>query len=121
MLKERRQAADQVATELFAAESAIDAALAAVARLSALIPSTREGLHMAPHMGHDALMKALETCGILGQARGAIIATHDALSETQRQIGLGSVRFSPKGIGQNIKPDAGIVPAPSGHLSVVAA
>ena len=40
MLKQRRQYADQVASNLFAAEHAIDAALAKTASLAGVVPAT---------------------------------------------------------------------------------
>jgi hypothetical protein len=93
MLKERRLAAESVAEQLFAAEAAIDAAIAAVARLTATMPQARLDANLAPMIGHDALMKASQTCASLVEARAGICATHEALAIAQKQIGLGAVAF----------------------------
>lgn len=93
MLKERRLAAESVAEQLFAAEAAIDAAIAAVAMLTATMPRARMDANLAPMIGHDAMMKAAQTCNSLMEARGSICATHEALSVAQKQIGLGAVAF----------------------------
>ncbi|WP_164156269.1 hypothetical protein [Sandarakinorhabdus rubra] len=94
MLKERRLAANRVAEQLFAAESAIDAAVAAVAQLTAVMPMARQDAHLAACIGQDALMGAVETCQQLIQARARIIETHQALRDAQDQIGLGQVMFN---------------------------
>jgi hypothetical protein len=94
MLKERREAAAQVAADLFEAEAAIDAAIQAVSRLAAGMPLARQDAHLAAAIGQDALMAAIETNGLLVQARARIIATHGALKEAQTQAGLGNIKFS---------------------------
>ncbi len=93
MLKERRLAAETVADQLFAAEAAIDAAIAAVAQLTAAMPKARMDANLAPMIGHDALIKAAQTCTSLMEARTGICATHEALAVAQKQIGLGAVAF----------------------------
>lgn len=93
MLKERRLAAETVAQQLFAAEAAIDAAIAAVAELTARMPQARIEANLAPMIGHDALMHASRTCANLVEARAGICATHEALAVAQKQIGLGAIAF----------------------------
>ncbi len=93
MLKERRLAAETVAEQLFAAEAAIDAAIAAVAQLTAAMPKARMDANLAPMIGHDAMVKAAQTCNSLMEARSGICATHEALAVAQKQIGLGAVAF----------------------------
>ena len=93
MLKERRLAAETVAQQLFAAEAAIDAAIAAVAALTARMPQARIEANLAPMIGHDALMHASRTCANLIEARSGICATHEALATAQKQIGLGAIAF----------------------------
>jgi hypothetical protein len=93
MLKERRLAAESVAEQLFAAEAAIDAAIAAVAQLTAIMPQARINANLSPMIGHDALMKASQTCASLVEARAGICATHEALAIAQKQVGLGAVAF----------------------------
>ncbi len=115
MLKQRRLAAEKIAAELFAAEAAIDAAIAATARLAAVMPVARQEAGMAPHFGHDAVMRSVATMTKLAEARAAIIATHDALAETQKQAGLREVNF----LGGD-KPPAEDFGWPKGHLRAVA-
>ncbi len=94
MLKERRLAANKIAEQLFAAEAAIDAAVAAVAQLTAVMPLARQEAHLAACIGQDALMGAMQTCQQLVEARGRIIATHAALRDAQHKVGLGQVMFN---------------------------
>ncbi len=93
MLKERRLAANKVAEQLFAAEAAINAAVSAVAQLTAVMPMAAQEANLAACIGQDALMGAMETCQQLVQARSRIIATHAALRAAQTQIGLDAVNF----------------------------
>ena len=119
MLKERRLLAETVAEQLFAAEAAIDAAIAATAALATLMPQVRQTGAIGACISQDALIKAMQTCTELVQARGTIVETHKALSVAQKQIGLGAVAFG----GFVQKSDDGIPGAGPGatrHLTPVA-
>ena len=96
MLEKRRKAAEQVAESLFAAESAIDAALAKTAALAGIIPSVREEAQLAACVGQEAVEQAIETLKVLGEARRLIVKTHAELSVTQKNIGLGAVALGPE-------------------------
>ena len=98
MLNQRRKAAEQVAESLFAAESAIDAALAKTAALAGIIPAVREDARLAACVGQEAVEQAIETLRVLGEARRLIVRTHEELSATQKRIGLGAVSFG--GLGK---------------------
>jgi hypothetical protein len=118
MLKERRIAANKVAEQLFAAEAAIDAAVAAVAQLTAVMPMARQEANLAACIGQDALMGAMQTCQQLIEARGRIIATHAALREAQTKMGLGAVNFNGR-----CPPEQAALPetlAPVRHLTIAA-
>jgi hypothetical protein len=93
MLKERRLAANKVAEQLFAAEAAIDAAVAAVAQLTAVMPVATQEANLAACIGQEALMGAMQTCQQLIEARARIIATHASLRQAQTRIGLDAVNF----------------------------
>ncbi len=93
MLKERRLAANKIAEQLFAAEAAIDAAVAAVAQLAAVMPMARQEANIAACIGQDALISTMQTCQQLIEARGSIIATHAALRQAQTKVGLDAVNF----------------------------
>lgn len=104
MLKERRRLAQNVADQLFAAEAAIDAAIAATATLTGLMPAIRAEVGISALIGQDALLSAAQTCAELVQARGSIVATHKALTTAQREMGLGAVMF-----GSWAKPPAAML------------
>lgn len=100
MLKDRRNAAEAVAEALFAAEKAIDAAIASTAALTTLMPAQRDAANLSVMIGQDALISAIETMRALGQARQGIVETHKGLSQVQHEIGLSAVSFG----GGGIKP-----------------
>lgn len=115
-LAERRIAANGVADKLIAAEAAIDAALAAVAGLTAAVPTATLASNVGIHVGHEALMHAMESAQQLVKARTNIIRTHKALRAAQDEVGLGTVMFN-----GNCPPDMASLPEPARHLAVVAA
>jgi hypothetical protein len=93
MLNDRLEIARQVADQLFAAEAAIDAALAQTATLAGMMPAVRADARLSALMGQGAIERAIETMTALGQARRSIVETHKQLSITQKQMGLGPVNF----------------------------
>jgi hypothetical protein len=99
MLKARRDAAMKVAESLFAAEEAIDAALARAADLNSTLATARIDAHLSAIVGHEAFEVAAAAFASIVRARGDIVETHKRLSETQVQIGLGAIGF-----GDNGKP-----------------
>lgn len=105
MLKARRDAAMKVAGSLFAAEDAIDAALARAAELSAAIVTARSDANLSAMVGHDAFEKAASAFAALARARCDIIESHRMLDEAKTQIGLRVMS-----VGELGKP-----PAPTGH------
>ncbi|MEI6485986.1 MAG: hypothetical protein WCO11_06935 [Sphingomonadales bacterium] len=118
MLKERRLAANKIAEQLFAAEAAINAAVSAVAQLTAVMPMAAQEANLAACIGQDALMNAMSTCQQLIEARSRIIATHAALRSAQTQIGLDAVNFM-----GNCPPEVASLDnsaAPRRHLTVAA-
>ncbi|MBX3483589.1 MAG: hypothetical protein KF737_08725 [Phenylobacterium sp.] len=94
MLKERRMAAQEVATALFDAEAAIDAALSKTAALTGVMPSLRKAAGASALIGQDAVERASQAIMALAEARRAIVETHKELSVVQGQIGLGAVRMT---------------------------
>ncbi|WP_156254444.1 hypothetical protein [Sandarakinorhabdus oryzae] len=118
MLKERRLAANKVAEQLFAAEAAINAAVSAVAQLTAVMPMAAQEANLAACIGQDALMGAMETCQQLIQARARIIATHASLRDAQNKIGLGAVNFNGNCPPEQASLDDEV--APRRHLTIAA-
>lgn len=111
MFKERRAAAMKVAESLFAAEEAIDAALARVAELNGTLATARMEAGLSAVVAQDAFEGAASTFAALTRARRDIVGTHNKLSEAKVQIGLRMVA-----IGDQGKPPA----ADARHLQVVA-
>ena len=105
MLKERRIAAEAVAEALFAAEKAIDAAIASTAILTTMMPTSRDAANLSVMVGQDALVSAIETMRALGQARQSIVETHKGLSQAQHDIGLSAVSFG----GGGVKPPPSLI------------
>jgi hypothetical protein len=93
MLKKRREAAQHIATNLFATEAAIDAALAKAAELAGSVPQARLHAEVGANFGQDAMASAARTMSILVEARKALLETHEHLAETQRLAGLREMAF----------------------------
>ena len=97
MLKERRMVAEQIASALFEAEAAIDAALSKTAQLTGVMPALRGKAGLSALIGQGAVERATQAVMALADARRAIVETHKELSEAQHQIGLGAVMTSTGG------------------------
>jgi len=115
MLKDRRSAALKVAESLFAAEEAIDIALARAAELNGNMVKARNEAKVSALVGQDAFELSAAAFAALARARGDIVETHKRLSETKIQIGLRTIAWG----DEAPKP-----PLPTGeqggHLKVVA-
>lgn len=114
-LAQTRLAANDVAAKLLAAEAAIDAAIAAVASLTAAMPVAAQQANAGMHIGHEALMHAMESCQSLVKSRTNIIRTHKALRVAQADVGLDQIAFMP------LCPPAEAHADNGRHLAVVAA
>jgi negative regulator of replication initiation len=88
MLSVRRQAAQNVANKLIAAENAIDLALQRTAELAGIMPQARHQANYAAEIGQEALERAVGTISVLVQARREIVATHKELADTRTRVGL---------------------------------
>ena len=113
MFKERRAAALKVAESLFAAEEAIDAALARVAELNGTLAIARTEAKLSAVVAQDAFEVAASTFAALARARCDIVETHKRLGDAQIQIGLRTVSFGDLG-----KPPAAL--RKGHHLQAVA-
>jgi hypothetical protein len=100
MLKARRDAAMKVAESLFAAEEAIDIALARVAELNGTLVTARTEAKLSAVVGQDAFETAASVFAALARARCDMVETHRRLSETKIQIGLRTL-----GVGELGKPN----------------
>lgn len=97
MFKQRRAAAMKVAESLFAAEEAIDAALACVAELNGTLVTARIEAKLSAVVGQDAFEGAASAFAALARARCDIVETHNRLSETKVQVGLREVSIGDVG------------------------
>jgi len=114
MLKQRREAAMKVAECLFAAEEAIDAALARTAELNSKMVTARSEASLSALVCQDAFEVSAAAFAALARARCDIIETHKRLNETKIQIGLRTVGI---GDGGDCPPSAKL---DSPHLQIVA-
>jgi hypothetical protein len=105
MLKQRRNAAENLASRLFATEKAVDEAICKMADLAGYMPIARADANLSAVVGQDAISHAAETLSALVGARGQLVATHNQLAEMRDQIGLqamamGSDGMKPPAFGQ---------------------
>ena len=113
MLRKRREAAMKVAESLFAAEEAIDAALARAAELNGTLVTARTDAQLSALVGQDAFEVSAAAFAALAKARADIVETHKRLSEAKIQVGLRAVA-----IGDELpKPPSG---DHGQHLKIVA-
>lgn len=93
MLKQRVIAAERIAAELHDAEDAIDNAIIKIAKLAGTLPIVRFETQMSAVVGQEAVSKITQAVAAAGQVRQMMTDAHHALSETQRQVGLGARMF----------------------------
>ena len=110
----RKIVGHKIADQLFAAEAAIDAALSAVATLTAMLPTARIEANLSAVVGQGVFDRSCETLTSLTEARRGIVETHRELTDVQHRIGLGAVA-----LGGIDKPEENI-PPPEGLLRPVA-
>ena len=104
MLAKRRAALEAVTPELFAMESAIDAAILQSTRLTQSLIEGRQTAGLSAVVGQDAIERASATFSTLIAARREIVATHEQLGAVKRQIGLGAVMFGNGGDKPEVMP-----------------
>ncbi|HZF96482.1 MAG TPA: hypothetical protein VEZ20_16585 [Allosphingosinicella sp.] len=104
MLKNRRDAARKVVESLYAAEAAIDAALARASELNTTLVNARIEAKLSAVVGQDAFDGAASAFAALARARADIVETHNRLDETRIQIGLRTLMQGDSGGGE--KPPA---------------
>ncbi len=114
IILKRREVGQDVANRLFAAEQAIDIAIARCAELTGFIPAARLDAGLACEVGQEALEYAAESFSALVKARANIIASHKELNTAKDQIGLRGVTSWGGGVGKPFE-------AQVRHLEVAAA
>ena len=103
MLKERLVAAERIAAELHDAEHAVDQAIVKIAQLAATLPSARIDTKISSIVDQETVAKVTQAVAAVGQVRQMMTEAHQALGETQKQVGLGARMF---GAGLNKPPAA---------------
>jgi uncharacterized protein YutE (UPF0331/DUF86 family) len=93
MLDQRSQAVERLAAKLFAAEKALDLALAEIADVAGQIPRTRMEAGLALAAGQPAMEHMADALTGMAKVRAAVIAAHAALEHARRRYGLPEVRM----------------------------
>ncbi|WP_068093629.1 hypothetical protein [Novosphingobium rosa] len=93
MRAQRQAIAHSVAARLFAAEEAIDLALARIAELNAALPLARLDARLAASIGQDAILTSASAMVLVAETRDKIVATHVNLKKASDDIGLAEVSY----------------------------
>lgn len=108
-----------VANELYATEQALDAAIAQASGLVQTMIAGRAELSVSALSGAGAQAKAMEAIAALGQAREAIVATHQELAKDHRRMGWGVYAVGPVDKPDDWETPIGSPPpTKTGHLRV---
>jgi len=120
MLKERMEIANNVATALFDAEAAIDAAIVAVGALANLLPQAQGAAKLSPVVGDAAFGHLGISVKGLFESRSGIVALHHELDTVKTAMGLRNFRIVGTGDAAKILRPEGLNDANSA-VSVIAA
>lgn len=91
----RLSVGEDLATRLYAAESAIDQALIETATLAAALPAARAGAWLSAVTGQRAFEGTAEAISALARARAHIVQTHNTLAALARRLGLDALAVGP--------------------------
>lgn len=91
----RQDIGEALASRLYAAEAAIDSALAETATLAAMLPAARAGAWLSAVSGQKAFDGAAASISALAEARSHLIQTHNTLSALARKLGLDTLAVGP--------------------------
>ncbi|WP_447759835.1 hypothetical protein [Sphingopyxis panaciterrae] len=106
MITERRNAANQIATKLFAAEAAIDCAIVALGDLATAMPQAQAAAKLSSVVGSDAYNHLGAAVTALFEGRSRAVALHHALDEVKTGIGLRNFRVVGTGdAGKILRPE----------------
>ena len=84
-----------MAGDLYAAESAVDAAIAQATSLVQSMIMARTTLSLSAVCGNASQARVMETITALGQARDAIVAAHTEMAREHRKMGWGTYAAGP--------------------------
>jgi hypothetical protein len=91
----RQTIGEVLAERLYAAEAAIDAALAETATFTAMLPKARADAYLSAGAGQKAFDGAAASVKALTEARGHLVDTHRSLSALARLLGLPALAVGP--------------------------
>lgn len=80
--------AQRVASKLYVTEAAIDTAMVEAAALMADMVQARKDLGLSAVVGDKATAKVMQALAALGEARAAMIETHQELDEVKLRLGV---------------------------------
>ena len=103
----RQTAGEALSARLFAAEIAIDAALAEAASLVAMLPAARAEAYLSAVTGQRAFDSAAAAVTSLTQARAHMVATHNTLSALARKLGLETLAVGPLDKPEDVPSNGG--------------
>lgn len=103
----RQDIGESLAGRLFAAEAAIDAALAETARLAAMLPAARAQAYLSAVTGQKAFDGAAASISALAEARSHLVQTHNTLSALARKLGLDTLAAGPVDKPDDLPPRDG--------------
>jgi len=91
----RQSIGENLASRLYAAETAIDLALTETAMLAAALPVARADAYPAAVPGQRAFDGAAGALSALAAARSQMVQTHTALAAIARKLGLDALAAGP--------------------------
>lgn len=91
----RQSIGETLAARLYAAETAIDRALAETATLAAMLPAARADACLSAVTGQRAFDGAAGAISALSSARSQMVQTHTALAALARKLGLDALAVGP--------------------------
>lgn len=109
----RQDIGESLAGRLFAAESAIDAALAETATLAAMLPAARAQAYLSAVSGQRAFDGAAASISALAEARSHLVQTHNTLAALARKLGLDALASGPVDKPDDLPPRTGGGVAPA--------
>jgi len=86
---------ESLASRLYAAEAAIDAALTETAGLAAMLPSARAGAYLSAVTGQKIFTGTAASISALTEARSHLVDTHNSLAALARKLGLDTLAVGP--------------------------
>lgn len=105
--EEREAAGLTVAARLYAAERAVDAALAETAGLMVLLPQARTQANLSATTGQNAFDDVAAAIGALTNARARLVGAHGGLAALARRMGLDSLAVGPLDKPEDAPPHGG--------------